>query len=187
MDSLELDLVQIAPEPEKKWGWIKNEWINVRRQPTTNSNIVTRLQRGSRVELLEEDEEWWHVELEDGARAYIHSSLIYFDQYVDPWTQFRMGCRLADSSLTVIESVAPVSSDDSPSAYLQVAEGWAGLEPQEQRHTVRKAYHYWQECLEEAGYKLAGATLFFRDSSGRDVAKVSRDAAGAVAIKLMDY
>ncbi len=173
--------------PEKQWGWIKNEWINVREGANTQSIIAARLERGSRVELLEQVDDWWHVELEDGNRGYIHVSLVHFDEYLDPWTHFRMSCRLADTSLSVINGVSQTENSDAPEAYLRVKDEWYLLSHERRKLTAQQGFFFWQKCLEEAGFKLAGATLIFHDEDQRELAKVTRSGSGAVDIKLTEY
>ena len=173
--------------PQTQYGWIKNDWVNVRSEPTTSSVIAARLERGSRVELLEEAGDWWNVLLDDGTEAYIHSSLIHFDEYVDPWTKFKMSCRLADTSLKVVSGVSRVDESGTPSAQLLVTDGWYLLSAEQRKLTGQQAFLFWQKCLEEAGYKLAGATLVFHDEDGRELAKVTRSGSGAVDIELTEY
>lgn len=173
--------------PEKQWGWIKNDWVNVRSEPTTKSVIAGRLERGSKVELLEKVGDWWKVGLDDGTEAYVHASLIHFDEYIDPWTRFRMSCRLADTSLKVVSGVSRVDDSGTPKAELLVTDGWYMLSPEQRKLTSQQAFLFWQKCLEEAGYKLAGATLLFHDEDGRELARVTRAGSGALDIKLTNY
>ena len=187
IDTAFLITADTSSVPEKQWGWIKNEWINVREGAGTQSIIAARLERGSRVELLEQVDDWWHVELDDASRGYIHTSLVHFDEYLDPWTQFRMSCRLADTSLSVIDGVSRTENSDAPEAYLRVNDEWYLLSTERRKLTAQQGFLFWQKCLEETGFKLAGATLIFQDEDQRELAKVTRSGSGAVDIKLTEY
>jgi len=187
-----LDTPQMAPAdtvvaPQKEWGWIKNDWINVREQPNTSSAIVSRLQRGSKVELLDHVKDWWEVQLEDGTTAYIHESLIHHDPYIDPWVNFKMNCRLADTSMKVIGGVSKIEDASAPSAKLLVTDGWYLLPPEQQKLTAQQAFLFWQKCLEQAGYDSDGSKLIFTDEDGRELARSTRSKSGALDIKLADY
>lgn len=170
---MELPPLKKQAEPAEKWGWIRNESINVRSQPTTKSKIVTKLHRGDKVRLIEHAGEWWQVVLDDSATAYIYSSLIFNSPYVDPWTAFRMGCRKADTSLVLITAVARSNPDDDNDMALTVADDWYDLPKEQREQLARAAYSYWRTCLDESGHDEKGAAMIVRDDIGKEILSVS--------------
>ncbi|MCK4856768.1 MAG: SH3 domain-containing protein [candidate division Zixibacteria bacterium] len=172
--------------PEKvpeKWGWIKKESINVRERPSTGSAIVTRLERGAKVKLLEKLNNWWKVELKHRDTAYIYTPLVSLEKYVDPWTNFKMGCRLVDTLLAVITGVAEDQQEGSQTARLTVADRWGDLSREQQEMIARKAFSYWRQCLKESGLKTANAAILIEDTSGQKLARVTGgNTSGAIKI-----
>lgn len=165
----------VPEKPEDSWGWIKNEWVNVRSKPSTKSDIVARLERGDKVKLVDHAGNWWLVEVNDSSQAYVYAPLIFHEPYVEPWLAFKMGCRRADSTLSLVIAVSKYDEKDDNSVYVTVADDWYDLSKGQQDRVAQAAYSYWNTCLTQNGHDTKGASIVIRDDIGKDVVKVSGD------------
>ena len=57
-------------------AYVTSASVNVRAGPSTNSDVVTTLGKGTRVAVFGEREEWFEVRLPDGTQAYIHGDYL---------------------------------------------------------------------------------------------------------------
>jgi predicted small lipoprotein YifL len=159
-----------------KSGWIYKSLVNVRSDPSTTAPIITRLSRGTEIKLIEKTEQWWQVQLSDSTIAYIHESMVSQERYIDPWTQFKLGGRLADTTLQIITAVTELKNDDIPSAALTVADSWASTSKIRKQRVAQAAFAYWKMCLSKAGYDPKGTVVVLRDEEGADLVKVTANA-----------
>ncbi len=157
-------------------GWIYKALVNARSGPSTNDPIVTKLTRGDEVKLVEKADSWWKVRLSDSSVAYVHESLVSPERYVDPWTQFKMGGRLADTTLQIITAVTELKDNSVPSAALTVSDDWASFSKIRKQRVAQAALAYWKMCLAKAGYDPKGTMVILRDEEGVDLAKVTASA-----------
>jgi SH3-like domain-containing protein len=156
-----------------KSGWIFKSLVNVRSDPSTTAPIVTKLERGTEIKLVDKADHWWKVQLGDSTIAYIHESMVSQERYVDPWTQFKLGGRLADTTLQIVTAVTELNDNDAPSAALTVADSWASFSKIKKQRVAQAAFAYWKMCLSKAGYDSKGAVVILRDAKGVDLAKVT--------------
>jgi len=159
-----------------KSGWIFKSLVNVRSDPSTTAPIITKLGRGTEIKLVEKTDQWWQVQLSDSTLAYIHESMVSQDRYVDPWTQFKLGGRLADTTLQIITAVTELKDDAAPSAALTVADSWASFSKIKKQRVAQAAFAYWKMCLSKAGYDPKGTVVVLRDAEGVDLVKVTANA-----------
>ena len=66
--------VPAAPAPRERLA-IKTSLANLREGPGTRARIVGVLKQGTRVEVLEEKEQWYRVRAEDGREGWIAESV----------------------------------------------------------------------------------------------------------------
>jgi hypothetical protein len=163
----------VPEKPREEWGWIKNEWVNVRSKPSTKSDVVSRLERGDKVKLVDHAGNWWLVELKDSSEAYVYAPLIFHEPYVAPWLAFKMGCRRADSTLSLVIAVSEYDGKDDNSIYVTVADDWYNLPEAKREKVAQAAYSYWNTCLTNNGHDPNGAFIVIRDDIGKDIIKVS--------------
>ncbi len=161
--------------PAEEWGWIKNDWVNVRSKPSTKADVVARLERGYKVKLVDHAGNWWLVELNDSSKAYVYAPLIFHEPYVEPWLAFKMGCRRADSSLAIVIAVSKYDENDDNSVYVTVADDWYDLSKEKRDQIAQTAYSYWITCLTENGHDTKGASMIVRDDISKDIVRVSGD------------
>ncbi len=167
----------VAPQgPELKSAWVFKSSINVRSQPSTTAPIITKLTRGAEVKLTAKTDQWWQVQLDDTTTAYIHESMLSLDRYVDPWTQFKMGGRLADTTLQIITGVTELKDSQAPSAALTVGDAWPSFSKIKKQRVAQAAFAYWKVCLSKAGYDSKNTIVLLRDAEGVDVVKVTATA-----------
>jgi SH3-like domain-containing protein len=159
-----------------KSGWIFKPLVNVRSDPSTTAPIITRLSRGTEIKLIEKIDQWWKVQLSDSTLAYVHESMVSQERYVDPWTQFKLGGRLADTTLQIITAVTELADKDAPSAALTVADSWASFSKIKKQRVAQAAFAYWKMCLSKAGYDPKGTVVVLRDAEGVDLVKVTANA-----------
>jgi SH3-like domain-containing protein len=159
-----------------KSGWIFKSLVNVRSDPSTTAPIITKLGRGTEIKLVEKTDQWWKVQLSDSTLAYIHESMISQERYVDPWTQFKLGGRLADTTLQIITAVTELKDNATPSAALTVADSWASFSKIKKQRVAQAAFAYWKMCLSKAGYDSKGTVVVLRDAEGVDLVKVTANA-----------
>jgi hypothetical protein len=159
-----------------KSGWIFKSLVNVRSDPSTTAPIITKLSRGTEVKLVAKTDQWWQVQLSDSSLAYIHESMVSQDRYVDPWTQFKLGGRLADTTLQIITAVTELPDNATPSAALTVADSWASFSKIKKQRVAQAAFAYWKMCLSKAGYDSKGTVVYLRDAEGVDLVKVTANA-----------
>lgn len=167
--------IPIEARPLKS-GWIFKSLVNVRSDPSTSAPIVTRLSRGTEIKLVAKTDQWWQVQLSDSTIAYVHEAMISQDRYVDPWTQFKLGGRLADTTLQIITAVTELEDNAIPSAALTVADSWASFSKIKKQRVAQAAFAYWKMCLSKAGYDSKGAVVVLRDAEGVDLVKVTANA-----------
>jgi len=156
-----------------KSGWIFKSLVNVRSDPSTTAPIVTKLSRGAEIKLVEKTDQWWKVQLSDSTLAYIHESMVSQERYLDPWTQFKLGGRLADTTLQIVTAVTELKDNATPSAALTVAENWDSFSKIKKQRVAQAAFAYWKMCLSKAGYDPKGTVVVLRDAEGVDLVKVT--------------
>ncbi len=159
-----------------KSGWIFKSLVNARSDPSTTAPIVTKLSRGSEIKLIEKTGQWWKVQLSDSTLAYVHESMVSQERYLDPWTQFKLGGRLADTTLQIITAVTELKDNTIPSAALTVADSWASFSKIKKQRVAQAAFAYWKMCLSKAGYDPKGTVVVLRDTEGVDLVKVTANA-----------
>ena len=154
-------------------GWIFKPSVNVRSAPSTVAPVITKLSRGAEVKLVEKTEQWWKVQLSDATTAYIHESMVSTERYLDPWTQFKLGGRLADTTLQIVTAVIELKDSPTPSAALTVDDNWSTYSKIRKQRVAQAAFAYWKLCLTKSGYDSKGTMVVMRDSAGVDVAKIT--------------
>jgi SH3-like domain-containing protein len=159
-----------------KSGWIFKSLVNVRSDPSTTAPIVTKLSRGTEIKLVEKTDHWWKVQLSDSTLAYVHESMVSQERYLDPWTQFKLGGRLADTTLQIITAVTELKDNATPSAALTVADSWASFSKIKKQRVAQAAFAYWKMCLSKAGFDSKGTVVVLRDAEGVDLVKVTANA-----------
>jgi hypothetical protein len=163
-------------QPPLKSGWIYKASVNVRSGPSTTAPIISRLTRGSEVKLLDKTDQWWRIKLDDTLTAYIHESMVSPDRFVDPWTQFKLGGRLADTTLQIITAVTELKDSQSPSAGLTVADSWSTYSKIRKQRVAQAAFAYWKICLTKAGIDSRNTAVILRDEEGVDLVRVTGSA-----------
>jgi SH3-like domain-containing protein len=156
-----------------KSGWIFKSLVNVRSDPSTTAPIITKLNRGTEIKLIEKTDQWWKVQLSDSTIAYVHESMVSQERYLDPWTQFKLGGRLADTTLQILTAVTELKDNATPSAALTVADNWASFSKIKKQRVAQAAFAYWKMCLSKAGYDPKGTVVILRDAEGVDLVKVT--------------
>jgi uncharacterized protein YgiM (DUF1202 family) len=159
-----------------KSGWIFKSQVNARSDPSTTAPIVTKLGRGTEIKLIAKSDQWWQVQLSDRTLAYIHESMVSQERYYDPWEQFKLGGRLADTTLQIITAVTELANNATPSAALTVADSWASFSKIKKQRVAQAAFAYWKMCLSKAGYDPKGTAVVLRDAEGVDLVKVTANA-----------
>lgn len=176
-----VDAAEAASEQSSS-GWVIKDLINVRSKPSTSSDVVAQLPRGTEVKLVELTDKWWKVQLADGRTAHVFESLITKERYVDPWTRFKFDASRVDPALKIISGVAGIDGE-APSAAMTVStDEWSLLSADDQRKTAESAFNYWNDCLKKCGYDPKSAVIVFRDSSGQELGRVKLEA-GKAAFK----
>lgn len=113
------------------------------------------------------------MELSGDEVAYIHESMVSLEQYMDPWTQFKLGCRLADTTLQIIVGATEIKDSVSASAALTVSDDWSSLSKVKKQRIAQAAFAYWKICLQRSGYDVKGAGIVLRDVEGGDLLRIS--------------
>jgi hypothetical protein len=152
-----------------KSAWIVKPTVNARSGPSTSSQVIRKLSRGTEVRLLEKKDQWWKVTLDDTTTAYINESMLSTERLVDPWTQFRLGAKLADSSLQIISEVNKVKGVPAPSASLTVAKEFSTFSKDKQQTVAESAFTYWKVCLQKGGYDFKGTYVVLVDPNGKEL------------------
>lgn len=163
---------QLAARPLRS-GWIFKALVNVRSEPSTQAPIITKLSRGTEVKLIDKAEQWWRVQMEDTSTAYIHESMISLERYLDPWTQFKLNGRLADTTLQIVTAVTDIKDSEVPSAALTVGDSWDSFSKIKKQRVAQAAFAYWKVCLSKAGYDAKGTAVVLRDAEGVDLVRVT--------------
>ena len=132
------------------------------------------MEYGTEVQLLELEKKWWHVLLVDGREAFIYQPLLNEGKYVDPWTRFKMGCRLIDSSFYIISSIE--KDDNKSGVNLIVSDEWLSLTREEQRIISIKAFQYWKECLKDSLMPTKKAKILIKNLNGNNLVKIDTGA-----------
>ena len=171
-----------AAEEQSSSGWVIKDLINVRSKPSTTSDVVAQLPRGTEVKLVELTDKWWKVQLADGRTAHVFETLLTTERYVDPWTRFKFDASRVDPALKIISGVAGIDGE-SPSAAMTVsADEWNSLAAEDQRKTAVSAFNYWNDCLKKCGYDPKSAVIVFRDAAAKELGRVQL-AAGKAEFK----
>lgn len=165
-------------------GWVLKSLVNVRSAPSTAAPVVRKLSRGTEVMLAEKSGQWWRVQLDGTDSAFVHESMISLDRYVDPWTQFKLGCRLADTSLQIITAVTEIKDAQVPSASLTVGDNWNSFSKVKKQRAAQAAYAYWKVCLQKSGYDPKNSMIVLRDEKGTELARVT-GAADKTTVELL--
>ncbi|HKZ08564.1 MAG TPA: SH3 domain-containing protein, partial [Methylomirabilota bacterium] len=63
-----------APEPKEKLA-IKTSFANLREGPGNRARIIGVLKQGTRLEVLEERDQWFRVRVEDGREGWVAESV----------------------------------------------------------------------------------------------------------------
>lgn len=156
-------------------GWVIKDLINVRSKPSTTSDVVAQLPRGTEVKLVEYADKWWKVSLSDGRTAYVFENLLSKERYVDPWTRFKFEAGRADPNLNIISGVAGIDGD-APSAAMNVSnEEWTSHTPAERATIAESAFAFWSECLKKCGFDPKTAVVVFRDASGQELGRAKSE------------
>jgi len=71
---------RVLLEDEMRYAVVDTDVLNVRREPSLDAPVLTRLYQGQYVRLLEMIPEWWRVQLSDGTEGWV------FSQYVQQAT-----------------------------------------------------------------------------------------------------
>lgn len=173
-DSADQETTAAADSNEQEASaWVIKDLINVRSKPSTTSDVVTQLTRGSEVKLVEFADKWWKVQLGDGRTAYIFENLLSKERYVDPWTRFKFEAGKYNESLKIITSVIGIDFE-VPSAALGVSrDEWNSLTADEQRAIAESAFNFWTECLKKCGYDPQKSIIVFRDASDKELARAN--------------
>jgi len=66
--------------------------LNIRSLPTTESKIITSLPNGSAVNILKKEDDWYHVQLSDGVKAFGHAD------YIEVIPNYPLGKTLEDEN-----------------------------------------------------------------------------------------
>lgn len=167
-------ITEPAPEPVEATpsGWVIKDKINVRAQPSTSADVVAQLTRGTKVRLVNYADKWWKVLLEDGRTAYVYEPLLTREQYVDPWTRFKMEATRANSILEIIVGVGGLDTE-VPSAAMTVASSWNDLAPPDRTAIAEAAFNFWSECLTKCGYDPQKSRIVLRSDAGIELGRVS--------------
>jgi len=165
-----VDIYEEDNEPQKVYGWVIRDLINVRGQPSTNSEIVAQLKRGDRVELVSKEGNWWGVRLSDGAPAYIYASLLTEERYVEPLERFKLDARRIDPNLAGVDDVltlpeAPMTLTGS------VTQMWVSSPPERQKAIAESALKFWALCLSKCGYDTQNAKVLLNTLDGSAAAR----------------
>ncbi len=163
-----------TPEPADTTptGWVIKDKINVRSQPSTSAEVVAQLTRGTQVKLVNYADKWWKVLLDDGRTAYIYEPLLTREQYVDPWTRFKMEATRANPMLEIIVGVGGLDTE-VPSATLTVASRWNDLAPSDRTAVGEAAFDFWSECLTKCGFDPQRSQIVLRSDAGVELGRVS--------------
>ena len=51
-------------------------YVNLRSGNNTNSTVISKITTGSRIEVLDDNDNWWYVKTSDGKKGYVHKSKI---------------------------------------------------------------------------------------------------------------
>jgi len=62
-------------------GWVTAVVLNIRQEPSLNSQVVNQLQRGDRVQILESNDSWYHIEA-NRIDGWVHQSFISTNRVV---------------------------------------------------------------------------------------------------------
>lgn len=166
-------------EEQTSSGWVIKDLINVRSKPSTTSDVVAQLPRGTEVKLIELTDKWWKVQLADGRTAHVFETLLTTERYVDPWTRFKFDASRVDPALKIISGVAGIDGE-APSAALTVSvDEWNSLSADDQRKTATSAFNYWSDCLKKCGYDPKSAVIVFRDAGEKELGRVKLEAGKA--------
>jgi uncharacterized protein YgiM (DUF1202 family) len=84
--------------------------LNVRRDASTDSQILTQVRRGTAVTVLVSGESWAHVRLADGTTGWVASQYLSADRNAPASTPRRAGCQ-PDSDYAFVETPRLVFSD----------------------------------------------------------------------------
>lgn len=82
--NIDKNFIKINMLPQHKYT-LKNS--NLRKDPSTNSDIITVISKGSKVELIEAYDEWSKVRYESNI-GYIHNDLLSITKY--PWSNLNL-------------------------------------------------------------------------------------------------
>lgn len=61
---------------ETVYVYDKDGYVNLRQQPSTTSEIIQRLNNGTKINLLNYQDQWWHISLDNGQKGYIYDDRI---------------------------------------------------------------------------------------------------------------
>jgi len=161
-----------APADTTPTGWVIKDKINVRSLPSTSADVVAQMTRGTKVRLVNYADQWYKVLLEDGRTAYIYEPLLSREQYVDPWTRFKMEATRANPMLEIIVGVSGLDTE-VPSAAMTVASRWSDLAPADRTAVGEAAFNFWSECLTKCGYDPQKSQIVLRSDAGAELGRVS--------------
>lgn len=99
-----------AEEPVIGHAKVTASALNVRSEPATSAEIVTRLKRGARVPVLAREEGWTRVKLEEGGTGWVASRFLATEGEKRAASRGRKGCP-PDSDFAFLETPTLAFSD----------------------------------------------------------------------------
>lgn len=61
-------------------GTITVDTLRVRKAPSTSSDVLRNLDKGDKIEIIEKDNEWYKVKLDDGKEAYVYAEYVELEE-----------------------------------------------------------------------------------------------------------
>lgn len=178
VDSTKIKSLVLPDEliPSNKYCWITGSTVNVRKKPTTDSEVLAKVHRADRAVFLGEESDWVMIEWTDGDTAYVHKSLVSYEEIIDAITLFERRIRKNDPSGRIINGVK--QADDiygknlsKKIAYIYVTDEWYKTPYYEKERFAEVMFDVWINCLVDTGNRKYGV-LFIIDCYSKEVAEV---------------
>ena len=71
-----------------KYCWIRGNTVNVRKEPTTDSEILAKVHRADRAVFLGEEGDWIMITWSNGDTVFVHKSLVSFEEIIKEGSSF---------------------------------------------------------------------------------------------------
>jgi len=164
------------PIPLNKYCWITGNTVNVRKGPTTNSEVVAKVHRADRAVFLCEEGDWVMITWSNGDTVYVHKSLVSFDEIIkegssflsrsDAIALFERRIRKKEPyidlefGLEVID-VHHVTTTDGfifcrGTAVLEVTDKWYKASGYQKKRFAKAMFNIWIDCLIDTGNEGIG-------------------------------